>query len=358
MFSLSCADMSGRHIRATFSTSHHFVATTRPPPTGARTCKRMLPAQANKDDGGLGDDLLDFMLVVKLPVDCSFRGSCCRLQHQSQARSCAFLHPHHIVPVSTRRYAGRKLRRWYGAEGKVLPKDERPAEQQRQQPDEPEEEPAGPREAVVVLDADTCPMAEQALLQLILLQRGGNVRAVVRDATAAKAAFGPYVQVETELRSALRGAMAAIVCGPLTTDLLAASAATRLPHLVLLSTVGAPRPPGPLLPFSAAAAETATLGDMSREERLKAAAPSLRHTIVQVGALSNCPGGMSRLQLGSGGRPGGKISREDAARVLAEAASWQGGASLVLQVAAAGPGASPVDWPAAFDSLLPTAATA
>lgn len=239
----------------------------------------------------------------------------------------------------------------------MLPKDGRPAPEQQQQQQPGEEEPAGPREAVVVLDADSCPMAEQVLLQLIL-KRSGSVRAVVRDAAAAKAAFASYVQPETDLRRALRGAAVAVVCGPLSQELLSAADAMRLQHLVLLSTVGAPRPPGLLLPFSAAAAEAAVLGDASREERLKAAAATsgLRHTIVQVGALTDSPGGASQLQLGAGGRPSGAISREDASRVLAEAAAWQGGASLVLQAAAVGPGAPPDDWPAVLAPLAAAAA--
>jgi hypothetical protein len=66
------------------------------------------------------------------------------------------------IPPS--RYAGKKLRKWYGAEGQQLPRDGRkPDEEEPHQggKEEEEEEAAGPREYVAVLDADSSPMAEQ-----------------------------------------------------------------------------------------------------------------------------------------------------------------------------------------------------
>lgn len=76
----------------------------------------VVAAGGNGGGGGLGDELLDFM------------------------------------------YAGKKLRKWYGAEGQVLPRGRQPGDE----PEAPqeEEEPAV-REYIAVLDADTSPMAEQ-----------------------------------------------------------------------------------------------------------------------------------------------------------------------------------------------------
>lgn len=161
----------------------------------------VVAAGGNGGGGGLGDELLDFM------------------------------------------YAGKKLRKWYGAEGQVLPRDGRQPGEGPEAPQE-EDEPAV-REYVAVLDADTSPMAEQAssgpsprlfssgwrlprwgllvsasvavaravsnpprgaefgrcrvhpctlqvVLQLILNRT--KIRALVKDAAAAKAAFGPYIE--------------------------------------------------------------------------------------------------------------------------------------------------------------------
>ena len=251
----------------------------------------------------------------------------------------------------------------YGAEGKVLPRNGRPAGQKEEQQAEgaAEEEDAGvPRDTVVVLDADGNAMAEQVVLQLIL--KRAKVRVVVRDVGAAKQAFGPYVEAvpgdssdAALLLRTLRGAKAAVACGPLG-KLLPAAAAARLPRLVLLSSVGAVGPSGfAALPFSAAAREAAVLGDASREAEVAGAA-SLRHTIVQVAVLTDSPGASSELRLTAGGKAGGAISREDAARVLAEAAEWEGNPSFVLQAAAGVPGEPPTDWSAVFDALQPVPA--
>ncbi|KAI7839406.1 hypothetical protein COHA_006807 [Chlorella ohadii] len=85
-------------------------------------------------------------------------------------------------------YAGKKLRKWYGQEGQVLPRDGRPGPSDQQ---EDEEEPAV-REYIAVLDADSSPMAEQVVLQLILNR--AKIRALVKDAPAAKSGFGPYIE--------------------------------------------------------------------------------------------------------------------------------------------------------------------
>lgn len=84
--------------------------------------------------------------------------------------------------------AGPKLRRWYG-QGDILPSDGGPAGPERQQP-EPQEEPVGPREFVLVTEAEGI-MGEAVLLELILLR--ASVKAVVKDVVAARTGFGPYV---------------------------------------------------------------------------------------------------------------------------------------------------------------------
>lgn len=197
------------------------------------------------------------------------------------------------------RYAGKKLRKWYGQEGQVLPRDGREGGPGSEEPEEEEEEEAAVREYVAVLDADSSPMAEQVVLQLILNRT--KIRALVKDAAAAKAGFGPYieaVQGDSGDRAAvarlLRGAKAAVCCGKLGA-LLPAAAATRLPHAVLLSSAGAPQQGFALF----ASSEQQALADPAREQQLRAS--GLPFTIVQVGSLAGVPGGTSSLAL-TGGR--------------------------------------------------------
>lgn len=68
----------------------------------------------------------------------------------------------------------------------------RPQDGGPRQDDDPEEpqEPDQPREFVMVLDADS-PTGEQVVLQLILARQ--QIKAVVSDAAAAAAGFGPYI---------------------------------------------------------------------------------------------------------------------------------------------------------------------
>ena len=306
-------------------------------------------------------------------------------------------------------YAGKKLRKWYGAEGMVLPRDG-----QRGDDDDGGSggEPAGggapddyddsaPREYIAVLDADSSPMAEQVLLQLILERV--KIRALVRDVAAARTAFGPYLEggiVKGDssdgaaVAALLRGAKAAVCCGKLGA-LLPAAAATKLPHLVLLAGVGAGPAPGGPFGSLFASGEQQALGDGSREAQLRAS--GVPHTIVQVGRLTDVPGGASSLAItgvcvccrfqcvrlsgsclcssmissiayhlntdptarrplfaaGGTALQGWVVGREDAARALAEAAQRDAAAgSLVVQLCSGGVGEPPEDWQAAFSELL------
>ncbi|PSC69478.1 DNA excision repair ERCC-2 [Micractinium conductrix] len=245
-------------------------------------------------------------------------------------------------------YAGKKLRKWYGVEGQVLPRD---GGQQGEAEPQPEEEEPAEREYIAVLDADSSPMAEQVVLQLIL--KRSKIRALVRDVGAAKSGFGPYIEAvqgdssdAAAVRRLLRGAKAAVCCSKLGA-LLPAAAAARVPHVVLLTA----SPAGGGLGSLFAGAEQQALGDASREAALRAS--GLPHTIVQVGTLAGVPGGGSSLALTAGGAPQGNVAREDAAVALAEAAERDAAAgSLTLQLRAAGQGDPPEDWQAAFADLL------
>jgi len=262
--------------------------------------------------GGLGDDLLDFM------------------------------------------YAGKKLRKWYGEEGLVLPKDGGSPKDEDEEGPSSSQEDAGPRDQVLVLDAETVPMAEQVLLQLILAR--AKVKVLVKDTQAAKAGFGPYVQIvsggandASALRSALQGVKALVLCGAVAPGVLAAATAAGVPHIVLLSAVGAP-PRGGFMFFRDQ--EMDVLMDKSREEQVRGAA--LAHTILRVGGLDDSDGGVKELRLTAGEAAGGAVSREDAASVVAQASLRDCSAgSLVVSIAVGGPGEPPRDWGEAFAQLIP-----
>lgn len=148
----------------------------------------------------------------------------------------------------------------------------------------------------------------------------------------------------------LRGAKAAVCCGRLGA-LLPAAAASRLPHVVLLSAAGGGSGGG--LAGLFASQEQMALADASREQQLQAS--GLSFTILQVAGLADAPGGASSLGLSSSSAsPRGKVSREDAAKALAEAAERDAAAgSLRLQLSSLGAGEPPADWQAAFDEQLP-----
>jgi hypothetical protein len=254
-------------------------------------------------------------------------------------------------------YAGKKLRKWYGEEGMVLPKDGGPP----RGGDDAERgatarDPAAPRDAIFVLEPDAVPMAEQVLLQLILLRAG--VRGLVKDPAAARAGYGEYASFAggaaadgALLRRELTRATALVLCGRAPAVALEAAAAARVPHVVLLSAVGAPPPPGlRLWPFGGG--ELAALRDEAREAAVRAA--GLPYTIVRVAELSDAPGGGGAPALRAGGA-GGAVAREDAAEVVARAALRDAArGSLVCAVGPPGEGGD-VDWPAAFDSLVAAA---
>ncbi|KAI3437792.1 hypothetical protein D9Q98_000239 [Chlorella vulgaris] len=277
-----------------------------PMSSGGRRRASFAPAAEKKGGSSFGDELLDFM------------------------------------------YAGKKLRKWYGAEGQVLPRDGR---EEAPPPAEPEQdEEPGEREYVAVLDADSSPMAEQVVLQLIL--KRAKIRALVRDTVAAKDAFGPYLEAvqgsssdRTAVTRLLRGAKAAVCCAGLGT-LLPAAAAAKLPHIVLLSSAGPPKQGFSLF----ASSEQQALADPAREQQLRSS--GLAHTIVQVGGLAGVPGGTSSLSLTAGQQPRGQVSQEDAAKLLAEAAERDAAAgSLVMQLSSSGAGEPPEDWQAALSEL-------
>lgn len=190
-------------------------------------------------------------------------------------------------------------------------------------------------------------------LQLILAR--AKIKALVKDAAAAAAGFGPYLQAvqgsEGDARTlarALRGVRAVVCCGRLGA-LLPAAKAAGVQHLVLLSTVGAPRRGLALF----GGGEQAALADAEREQQaLRCGVPC---TVVRVGGLADVPGGVAGIAVAAGsGSSGaaGEISREDAACVLARAAAAEPAGPAVVVTACNVPAGGAADWEAALDSAL------
>lgn len=197
-------------------------------------------------------------------------------------------------------------------------------------------------------------MAEQVLLQLILAR--AKVKALVRDQQAAQSGFGPYIEVvggsssdAALVRKACRGVQAVVLCGDVSPAVLSAVAAAGVPHVVLLSAVGAP-PRGGFSLFGGG--EMAVLEDAKREELVTRSSIPY-YTIVRVGKLTDSEGGVSTLKIDASGGPGGVVAREDAALVLAQAAGRKAAetGSLRVAVGSSGAGQPPEDWQLVFRAL-------
>lgn len=257
-------------------------------------------------------------------------------------------------------YAGKKLRKWYGQEGPVLPRDGEL--QQEEFVDEKEDEDDSiPRDAVLVLDADTNLMAEQVLLQLILAR--ANIQAVVRDVVAAKTGYGPYVQATggnsndpNAVRMAARKKVKTVVmCGQVFPSVMQAATLAGVQHVVLLSAVGLPKDGGFQLFKNN---ELDILKDQQREAIVRSS--GLKYTIVRINGLTNQEGGQSALKpLSIDEKPQTPLAREDAALVVAQAAlrDITSENSLEFGIETAGSGQPPSEWPSFFQEILSLGST-
>ena len=312
-----------------------------------------LVAKSEGGNGGnnLGDDMLDFLYAgKKLRKWCvihwiifKFGPYCQQISNLIRDYRDFFLPVFHLQFQFPR----------YGQEGQVLPRDGTPASSDFKNEDEQSKEDI-PRDQVLVLDGDTVAMAEQVLLQLILAR--AKVKALVRDQQAAQSGFGPYIEVvggnssdAALVRKACRGVQAVVLCGDVNPNVLSAIAAAGVPHVFLLSAVGAP-PRGGFSLFGGG--EMAVLEDAKRED-LVVRSNIPYYSIIRVGKLIDNEGGVSTLKIAASGGPGGVIAREDAALVLAQAAA-RGVAetgSLKVSVASSGAGQPPEDWTLVFRAL-------
>lgn len=276
------------------------------PRLGAFT-NRLGPRRGVLAKGGLGDDLLDYI------------------------------------------QAGPKLRKWYGETDKmVLPKDGGPANEP-----EPEGGEDGPRDAILVTDADT-PMGELIVLQLVLSR--ARTKVLVADAARAKSEFGPYVEAisgdvnsGSALKKAFKSVRAVIIPGA-TGQAVRAAAKLGAEHVVLLST--SERAGGPF--GGLFGGPDAAMRDPARLEEVRAA--PVPHTVIQFGRILDRLGGNTYIEFGQAeGAVPGPIAREDAALVAVRALAFPPpeGSALVFQAGGAGAGAPPErdEWKEMFANL-------
>lgn len=229
----------------------------------------------------------------------------------------------------------------------VLPKDGRDDDEEDPKP-ELEDDYSGPRDHILVLDIDTSAMAEQVLLQLILSRAATKVLA--KDVEAARKGFQPYTDVlanntdPQKLRRSLQNVAAVVSCSKLSPQLLDTLKRAGVPRIVLLSMLGSQSSGFSLF----GGGEVSVLTDGQREKM--AMASGIPVTTVRVSKLLDAPGGESELTIAPAGEgssgTGGAVSREDCAKVLAEAALYStrdnGSNSLTISVSAKGPGQTAV----------------
>jgi hypothetical protein len=225
-------------------------------------------------------------------------------------------------------YAGKKLRKWYGEQDLVLPDGGIPARDTEDDPENASDE-IVVRDKVAVMFPEEFPMAEQVLLQLILLR--ALVVVVTKDPAKAKSGYGSYVDVvrsdstkylSKDVSRALRMCQSVVICGSLTKDGMSMIQKSGVPHIVLLSGVS-DSPQSGLASFFQSN-ENKELLDASREAVVRES--GLTHSIVRVDPkmLSlTLRGGSSTLTASKNGKPpanGLEVPREDVAMYLAMSA--------------------------------------
>jgi hypothetical protein len=212
------------------------------------------------------------------------------------------------------------LRKWYGQEGQVLPRESSDGNQFFDGDGEEEDLSSVVRDKIVVLFPDEYAMAEQSVLQLILLR--APVVVVVQDVSSARAGFGSYAEAvkgdprdASGLRNVIKSAMSVIVCGKLDRGTISMLKKTSVPNIVMLSAVNS----GEDGFFSSVFGwnqEMKILKDPAREELVMGS--GIPYTIIRIAGLSNESGGSKVLDASVDTYPTGDIPREDVAASMAK----------------------------------------
>jgi uncharacterized protein YbjT (DUF2867 family) len=200
-----------------------------------------------------------------------------------------------------------------------------------------------------------------------LKEQGYGVRALVRDAAAARSLLGEGVEyVVADVRQpvtlapAMTGAAAVISAlgsgrkvpgnGPEQVDyegvknLAEAAAAARVGQIVLVSSAGVTQEDHPLNRMF----DNVLRWKAKGEEAVRAS--GVPFTIVRPGGLVDKPGGEGGIRLEQGDRGSGFIPRADVARVCVAALESPAARNRTFELYS-GPGAPPADWDAVFGAL-------
>ncbi|KAL4195848.1 hypothetical protein AMTRI_Chr04g180330 [Amborella trichopoda] len=215
---------------------------------------------------------------------------------------------------------GPKLRKWYGASDE-LPRDGGLPE---------EEESAEVRDSILVTNGDS-EIGQMVILSLIL--RRARVKALVNDKRAALDAFGSYVEPisrqgndSSGLTKAIKG-VRAIICPSHEGCLSEIESMRGVQHIILLSQLAV---------YKSSSGIQGLMNNKARRlaERDEEAVQGcgIPYTIIQAGLLENSPGGMQGFSFEKDAAAKGRLSKEDAAMICAEALNIIPERGLVFEV--------------------------
>ncbi|XP_039145267.1 uncharacterized protein LOC120282512 [Dioscorea cayenensis subsp. rotundata] len=219
---------------------------------------------------------------------------------------------------------GPKLRRWYGAPD-LLPKDGGLEEED----ESPEIEEV--RDCVLVTDGES-EMGQMVILSLIL--KRARIKALVKDKKASVDAFGSYVEPvvgdksdKLFLTKTMRN-VRAIICPSNDGFLSSIGSMKDVEHIVLLSQLAVYKSSSGIQ-----AIMTSKARERAKQDEEAVMESGIAYTIIRAGMLQNSPGGVQGFSFGEGVAGKGKLSKEDAALICAEALDAIPQKGLILEVA-------------------------
>ncbi|KAJ0987520.1 hypothetical protein J5N97_005876 [Dioscorea zingiberensis] len=219
---------------------------------------------------------------------------------------------------------GPKLRRWYGAPD-ILSKDG--GLEEEDESSEIEEV----RDCVLVTDGES-EIGQMVILSLIL--KKARIKALVKDKRASVDAFGTYVEPVVGDRSdkffltkAMRD-VRAIICPSNEGFFSVIGPMKGVEHIVLLSQLAVYRGSSGFQAIMSSKARK-----LAEQDEEAVMASGIPYTIIQAGMLQNSPGSVQGFSFGEGVAAKGKLSKEDAALICAEALDTIPQKGLILEVA-------------------------
>eukprot|EP00798_Chlamydomonas_sp_ICE-L_P026874 gene26874-4483_t len=208
--------------------------------------------------------------------------------------------------------------------------------------DDEDEDEGGDGSTILVLDAES-PMGEQVVLKLILAR--ADIKICVKNGTAAKNAFGPYVTPVNSallddaeaMRKALKG-VGSIVIPSKTGSIPQLAKQAGVSHVVMLSSAGLPAPSNPL---SFLDREVGILRDASREASI--AASGVRYTIQLLMTLLEDSRSYPSAK--------GLLIKQLLMTLLEDSRSYPSAKGRLIKMLNLGPGTAPEEWVSILKSL-------